>query len=106
MTGQYNEDEVSDSIPNDYYGISFDEWYEMFLEYAFVVSGQGDSSEAYDVLAAAADASVWYHSKDKVRQIHICWISKLTFRHFIKRLFHLTNDMLKHVLSECTMKKH
>ncbi|EED16842.1 RNA polymerase III transcription factor TFIIIC subunit (Tfc4), putative [Talaromyces stipitatus ATCC 10500] len=73
--GQYNADEVPTSIPNDYYGISFDEWFEIFLEYAFVVSGQGDKDEAYDVLAAAADASVWYHSKDKVRQIHICWIT-------------------------------
>jgi general transcription factor 3C polypeptide 3 (transcription factor C subunit 4) len=63
----------------------------MFLEYAFVVSGQGDKDEAYDVLAAAADASVWYHYKDKVRQIHICWFSKLiritmacTFTHVCK----------------------
>lgn len=74
--GQTNAEATPTSIPNDYYGISFDEWFEIFLEYAFVVSGQGDKDEAYDILAAAADASVWYHYKDKVRQIHICWFSE------------------------------
>lgn len=74
-TGKLSET-VQTAIPTDYHGISFDEWLDIFLEYAFVVAGQGESEEAYDVLAAAADASVWYHSKPKLRQIHICWFSK------------------------------
>lgn len=76
LVARNDTEEVPTSIPNDYYGISFDEWFEIFLEYAFVVSGQGDRDDAYDALAAAADASVWYHSKDKVRQVHICWFSE------------------------------
>jgi general transcription factor 3C polypeptide 3 (transcription factor C subunit 4) len=63
------------AIPTDYHGISFDEWLDIFLEYAFVVAGQGEKEEAYDILAAAADASVWYHYKPKLRQIHVCWFS-------------------------------
>ncbi|KAL1970571.1 hypothetical protein VTN77DRAFT_4215 [Rasamsonia byssochlamydoides] len=63
------------AIPNDYHGIPFDEWLDIFLEYAFVVAGQGEAEEAYDVLAAAADASVWYHSKPKLRLIHVCWFT-------------------------------
>jgi general transcription factor 3C polypeptide 3 (transcription factor C subunit 4) len=70
------EERIQATVPTDYYGISFADWLEIFLEYAFVVSGQGDSEEAYNVLAAAADASIWYHSKDKTRHIHICWISE------------------------------
>jgi general transcription factor 3C polypeptide 3 (transcription factor C subunit 4) len=75
-TGKHPIDSLPTVIPNDYYGISFDEWLDIFMEYAFVVARQGENEEAYDTLSAAADASVWYHSKPKLRQIHICVISK------------------------------
>jgi general transcription factor 3C polypeptide 3 (transcription factor C subunit 4) len=52
------------------------DWLDIFLEYALVISGQGEAADAYDTLAAAADASVWYHSKPDTLQIHICWFSK------------------------------
>lgn len=73
------DERIQATIPTDYYGISFAAWLEIFLEYAYVVSGQGDGEEAYNVLAAAADASIWYHSKDNTRHIHFCWISELPF---------------------------
>ena len=63
------------SVPDDYCGISFDEWLDLFLEYALVLATEGHGEEAYDVLAAAADASVWYHSKPHSAQIYICWMS-------------------------------
>ncbi|KAH8700588.1 hypothetical protein BGW36DRAFT_132126 [Talaromyces proteolyticus] len=73
--GNVSAEQVQDTIPNDYFGISFDEWLDIFLEYAFMISGQGDGDEVYNTLAAAADASVWYHSKEKTRQIHVCWFT-------------------------------
>ena len=63
------------SIPTDYYGIIFDQWLDIFLEYSLIVAGQDERDEAYDTLAAAAAASVWYHSKASTRQIHICWFT-------------------------------
>ncbi|KAK2743918.1 transcription factor TFIIIC subunit tfc4 [Myotisia sp. PD_48] len=63
------------SIPNDYYGISFDSWLDIFLEYSLVLAGQGQAYETYDTLGAAADASIWYHSKTSTRQIHVCWFT-------------------------------
>jgi general transcription factor 3C polypeptide 3 (transcription factor C subunit 4) len=89
QTGKHPSESLPTAIPNDYYGISFDEWLDIFMEYAFVVSGQGEKEEAYDTLAAAADASVWHHSKDKVRKIHICIISRLLYNHSNA----LTNDI-------------
>jgi general transcription factor 3C polypeptide 3 (transcription factor C subunit 4) len=64
------------TIPTDYHGISFDDWLDVFLEYALVLAGQGQSEEAYDTLGAAADASIWYHSKQSTCQIYVCWFSK------------------------------
>ncbi|KAM5456860.1 transcription factor TFIIIC subunit tfc4 [Microsporum audouinii] len=66
----------ADSIPNDYHGITFEDWLDIFLEFALVLSGQGQKDEAYDTLGAAADASIWYHSKPSTCQIYICWFSK------------------------------
>ncbi|THC93697.1 hypothetical protein EYZ11_006808 [Aspergillus tanneri] len=74
-TGTASEESRQGPIPTDYHGISFDEWLDVFLQYALVVAGQNETDEAYDTLAAAADASVWYHSKNSTRQIHVCWFT-------------------------------
>ncbi|KAL2007860.1 hypothetical protein VTN00DRAFT_7842 [Thermoascus crustaceus] len=73
--GNIPEEPLQTAIPTDYHGISFDEWLDIFLEFALVVAGQGEAEEAYDTLAAAADASVWYHSRPSTRQIHVCWFT-------------------------------
>ncbi|GMG10448.1 unnamed protein product [Aspergillus oryzae] len=52
------------AIPTDYHGITFDEWLDLFLQYALVVAGQGEPEEAYDSLAAAADATMDYTIPD------------------------------------------
>ncbi|KAI5295776.1 transcription factor TFIIIC subunit tfc4 [Ascosphaera acerosa] len=74
QTGQ--SETTSDSvIPTDYHGIAFDAWLDVFLEFALVLAGQGHKEEVYSTLSAAADASVWYHSKEATRQIHVCWFT-------------------------------
>lgn len=65
-----------EAVPTDYYGISFDAWLDIFLEYALISACQGQAEEAYDTLGAAGDASIWYHSKPHMRQIYVCWFSK------------------------------
>ncbi|PYH96394.1 TPR-like protein [Aspergillus ellipticus CBS 707.79] len=73
--GNIPEEPLQGTIPTDYHGIRFEEWLDMFLQYALTVAAQGESDEAYDTLAAAADASVWYHSKPDTRMIHVCWFT-------------------------------
>lgn len=88
------EEPLQTAIPTDYHGISFDEWLDIFLEYALVVAGQGEAEEAYDTLSAAADASVWYHSKPSSRQIHVCWFSQFIPSHgCIKRYANLNRSV-------------
>lgn len=79
--GNVPEEPLQDAIPTDYHGISFDDWLDLFLQYGLAVTGQGEPEEAYDALAAAADASIWYHSKPSLRLIHICWIGECTACH-------------------------
>ncbi|KAL4806915.1 hypothetical protein BDV18DRAFT_121499 [Aspergillus unguis] len=73
--GTTEEEPPQSTIPTDYHGISFNEWLDLFLQYAMTTAGQNEPGEAYDTLGAAADASVWYHSKDSTRLIHVCWFT-------------------------------
>ena len=63
------------SIPQEYRGIHFDTWLEVFLEFAVMQAQQGQVAEAYDTITAAWDANVFYHSTQSSLLIHICWFS-------------------------------
>ncbi|KAL5339130.1 hypothetical protein BJX70DRAFT_408376 [Aspergillus crustosus] len=69
------EDLPQDTIPTDYHGIPFNEWLDLFLQYALAVAGQNEPEESYDTLSAASYASIWYHSKPNTRLIHVCWFT-------------------------------
>ncbi|KAJ6037291.1 Tetratricopeptide-like helical [Penicillium herquei] len=66
---------AQDSVPNEYYGIPFDEWLDMFLQYALVITEEGEPEEAYEALDSAAVANIWIHQKRKLRMIHVCWFT-------------------------------
>jgi general transcription factor 3C polypeptide 3 (transcription factor C subunit 4) len=74
--GDVAEEPLQGAIPTDYHGIPFDEWLDIFLQYALLVVEQGEPEEAYETLDSAAVASIWLHSKPKSRLIHVCWFSE------------------------------
>ncbi|CRL23323.1 Tetratricopeptide-like helical [Penicillium camemberti] len=73
--GDVSEEPLQGAIPTDYHGIPFDEWLDIFLQYALLVAEQGELEEAYETLDSAAIASIWLHSKPKSRLIHVCWFT-------------------------------
>ncbi|PQE13109.1 hypothetical protein CJF30_00003016 [Rutstroemia sp. NJR-2017a BBW] len=60
-------------IPADYRGIPFGTWLDIFLEYAICLAKEGKAKEAYEICEAAKDAIVFYHSREDMFLIHICW---------------------------------
>ncbi|KAL9107862.1 MAG: hypothetical protein Q9227_007280 [Pyrenula ochraceoflavens] len=71
-------DEIDgDTIPNDYCGIPFDNWLDVFLEFAFILSSMGEARKeaCYSVLNQAADCSIWYHSTDALTKIYVAYAS-------------------------------
>lgn len=60
-------------IPADYRGIPFAAWLDIFLEYSICLSQLGRSLESYEICEAAKDAIVFYHSREDMFLIHICW---------------------------------
>ncbi|KAJ5543507.1 Tetratricopeptide-like helical [Penicillium sp. DV-2018c] len=73
--GDVSAEPLQDAVPTDYHGIPFDEWLDIFLQYALIVAEQGEIEEAYETLDSAAVASIWLHSKPKSRLIHVCWFT-------------------------------
>ncbi|KZF24968.1 TPR-like protein [Xylona heveae TC161] len=67
------DDAVLASVPQDYRGIDFDRWLDIFLEYALNLAKEGDAEKAYEVVTAAADANVFYHSAQSKMLIHVAW---------------------------------
>ena len=64
------------SIPDDYRGISFHSWLDIFLQYALLLAQNGDVESSYGIVSTVSDANVFYHSPDSMFLIHVCWFSK------------------------------
>jgi len=60
-------------IPENYRGISFSAWLDIFLEYALCLVRYDRHQEAYEICEAAKDAIVFYHSREDMFLIHVCW---------------------------------
>lgn len=64
---------TSASIPADYRGISFSSWLDIFLEYAICLAKDGNDRESYEICESARDAIVFYHKREDMFLIHVCW---------------------------------
>ncbi|KAL9125829.1 MAG: hypothetical protein Q9217_005026 [Psora testacea] len=62
-------------IPDQFMGISFAEWLDIFLENGLSLAKSGDPNAAYEGIASAYNANVFYHSPKAVLAIHICWFT-------------------------------
>lgn len=60
----------------EYYGIDFETWLDIFLEYAIFLAEEGETALAYDTVSTASRAKVFFQSKDWMFQIHVTWFSE------------------------------
>lgn len=73
------EDEKRDAIPipDEFRGIKFDAWLDIFLAYALKLARESKIQAAYEIILSASSANVFYHSPPCLFLIHVCWFSKL-----------------------------
>lgn len=64
-----------DSIPDDFHEIRFQEWLDIFCDYALKLARATERDRCYDTLQAAFFASVFYHNGDAKKQIHATWLA-------------------------------
>jgi hypothetical protein len=72
-------DEKGDAmpIPDEFRGIKFHAWLDIFLEYALTLARESKIQAAYEIILSASSANVFYHSPPCDFLIHVCWFSKL-----------------------------
>lgn len=68
-------EDQDDPMWREYYGIDFEEWLDVFLEYAIFLAEDGETALAYKTISTASDANVFFHSKDRMFLIHVTWFS-------------------------------
>lgn len=68
-------------LPQNYRGIAFSDWLDIFLQYALCLAKLGRQADSYEMCEAAKDSIVWYHTKEDLFLIHICYCSMFTFNH-------------------------
>ncbi|KXJ94601.1 hypothetical protein Micbo1qcDRAFT_193734 [Microdochium bolleyi] len=64
---------VGDRVGFAYRGVPFNEWLDLFLEYATGLAHAGKYQQAYSVCESARDAVMFSNSKDDLFVIHVAW---------------------------------
>ncbi|KAL8367320.1 hypothetical protein RB595_009173 [Gaeumannomyces hyphopodioides] len=60
---------------HEHRGIPFDDWLDLFLEYAVGLARQGRTGDAYAVCQSARDSIVYNKARDSMMLIHLAWAS-------------------------------
>lgn len=60
-------------VPNEFGGISFKDWLDVFLQYALMFAIDKNPEEAYKIMISATQANVFCHSPESLFLIHVCW---------------------------------
>ncbi|CAG8972020.1 hypothetical protein HYALB_00008305 [Hymenoscyphus albidus] len=61
------------NLPQDFKGRSFDQWLDIFMEYAICFAKQDKQRDSYEICTAMKDCVVWYHSSTSIFLVHLCW---------------------------------
>jgi len=75
-------------LPTDFRGITFNEWLDVFLEYALFLARNGDRDESYQICEAIKDSTVFSRSREDMFLVHVVWCSKFPLK--IYHVFMLT----------------
>lgn len=72
--GQDDGDQASEHA-TEFRGVSFDDWFGIFMQYALTLTWHEEVEDAYSVLKRAKDANVFFQDKDKVRVMNLVHLS-------------------------------
>ncbi|XXG96530.1 protein phosphatase regulator [Hypoxylon texense] len=68
-----NTDRLPKQIAISYRGVPFDDWLDLFIEYAIGLAQVGKFQQAYKVCESARDATIFSKSKENLFLIHVAW---------------------------------
>ena len=69
----------SEHIPDEFRGVSFDRWVEIFCQYAMYSATEfGDRERSYETLQAALYSNVFHHVPHRIIRLHFCRLGMLS----------------------------
>ncbi|KAI1769214.1 TPR-like protein [Hypoxylon sp. FL1150] len=68
-----NADRQPKQVAISYRNVPFDDWLDLFLEYAIGLAQTGKFQQAYKVCESARDATIFSKSKENLFLIHVTW---------------------------------
>ncbi|KAI2626665.1 TPR-like protein [Hypoxylon sp. NC1633] len=71
--GDSGAEKQTKQVPVSYRGVPFDEWLDLFLEYAIGLAQIGKFQEAYKVCESARDSTIFSKSKEDLFLIYVTW---------------------------------
>ncbi|KAL2356117.1 transcription factor tfiiic complex subunit sfc4, partial [Cryomyces antarcticus] len=75
QAGMSNELDMSNAIPKEFRDIPFDEWLDIFCEYAVRLAKRDEQESAYEILQAAVDANVFCQHDERIKLIQLTWLA-------------------------------
>ncbi|KAL9065908.1 MAG: hypothetical protein Q9157_007316 [Trypethelium eluteriae] len=66
---------ISEILPENYCGISWDAWLELFCQYALQLAKLQDAEACYSALTATVDSVVFQKNDDYMRIAQVCWLA-------------------------------
>ncbi|KAI2470582.1 TPR-like protein [Annulohypoxylon bovei var. microspora] len=68
-----DSEKKTERVPVSYRGVPFNEWLDLFLEYAIGLAQTGRFQDAYKVCESARDTTIFSKSKEDMFLIHVTW---------------------------------
>lgn len=65
-------EEKPDTVPEDFYGVHFDEWAEVFCRYALLLAREGAEDRCFNVLDVALQSNIFYTTQKYTRDVELC----------------------------------
>ena len=66
--------DANEGLPDDYCGISWEDWRGIFCQYALELAKLGEAEACYAILAAAVDSVIFNKTDEHLREIHFIWL--------------------------------
>jgi general transcription factor 3C polypeptide 3 (transcription factor C subunit 4) len=64
--------ERPDKIPEEFYGIHFDRWFDAFALYAILLARRGDDERCFNTIEVASQSNIFYRSQQYYHQLQLC----------------------------------
>lgn len=64
--------EKPDKVPEDFYGIHFDKWFDTFAQYAILLARQGDEERCFNTLEVASQSNIFHNSQRYMHSLQLC----------------------------------